>query len=155
MAGEAIYDESGAQVRTVRTKAGDKLSVNMDELMGPDSDDLKEVVAAIKDPKATWIVSHQNIDNAGAYQQKNAEVGKSHYIVAAGFSFNDAAIDGLKGGLKEGADTQLLNHFVKGSLVLEFPVPLKIIENNSIQVWLEASGTAGKLGSVWMIGFTK
>ena len=110
---EALYDESGAQIRSVRTPGTDKLAIDADEILGPDAEDLTSVKAAILDTRDTWIVSHQEVDNGAAYQTRAAVAGQSHYIVAAGLSFNDAALDGKQGGLDD-ADAHLLKHYVKG-----------------------------------------
>ena len=84
---DAVYDEAGAQVRTVRTKGGDVLDVEMAQLKTPD----------------TWYERAVDVDNAVAQAVKAGEAGKSHYITAFGAGFNNDAPAGKKCQIFAGA----------------------------------------------------
>jgi hypothetical protein len=53
-------------------------------------------------------------------------------------------------------ETLLLSQYVYGrGVVISFPTPIKITAGADAKVDLEASGTAGKYGLVWIAGYTK
>ena len=90
-------------------------------------------------------------DNALATASQAGEADKKHYItgVAAGYS---AAKVGLL-QIKDGA-TVIFEHYVNTAFDLSFPAPLKGTSGNAVSAELAASGAAGNIGKVNLIGFT-
>lgn len=98
----------------------------------------------------SWCVT-ASADNALATATKAAAADKAHYIsgIAAGYS---AAKVGLL-QVKDGAEV-IFEHYVDTAFDLSFPAPLKSTRGNAISAELAASGTAGVLGKVNLVGFT-
>jgi hypothetical protein len=100
-----------------------------------------------------WVVS-TSADNALATATKAADPMRCHYVVGyvAGFSGAVQKVASLKAG-----GATLLSIPIKdaGNGLVIFPRPIKFGRNQSVSLELPASGTAGILGYVALIGFSK
>lgn len=97
-------------------------------------------------------------DNAAATVTKAGQAGQnafgegiSHYVTGIAGSFSAAAIKLLT--LKDGA-TVIGNWYVHNAFALTFPKPIKITAGNAVELSLAASGTAGTIGAVVLMGYT-
>ncbi len=110
--------------------------------------DPKPVEALPSDP---WI-ANASADNAATTATKAAAAGKTHYItsVSASFSLTKNALLQIKDGA-----TVIFEHEVYDQSVIHFPTPIKGTSGNAVSAVLAASGTAGTLGKVNLVGFTK
>jgi len=91
-------------------------------------------------------------DNAVSTATRPAEAGKRHFIVAicAGFS----ASVGIKLLRVFDGASLIFEHYFNDSIEIIFPQPLECSENTDARAEIPASGTAGVLGKVNLIGFT-
>lgn len=130
----------GANLRTAHVDAAGDLQVDVLTL------------APTADPHAvsTWTLT-ATADNAAATVTKAGEAGKSHYITGIAASFSAAAVKLLT--LKDGA-TVIGNWFVHNTLALTFPKPIRITAGNAVELSLAASGAAGTVGAVVLMGYT-
>lgn len=97
-----------------------------------------------------WV-EKANADNAAATATKAAAAGQTHYItgVAASFSATASALLQIKDG-----STVIFEQVVYDHVEIKFDTPLKGTSGNAVSAVLAASGTAGTIGYVNLIGFT-
>lgn len=100
---------------------------------------------------ATWSLE-ASADNAAATVTRPGEALKRHYITSILASFS-AATAGKELTLLDGAAV-ILRVYVHNALVLVLPKPIRITAGNAAQLTLAASGTAGTLGAVTLVGYT-
>ncbi len=102
---------------------------------------------------SNWIVS-ASADNALAVATRPADPTRSHYVVGyvAGFSGTAHRV----AVLKEGATTRLsIPVRDAGNGLVIFPRPIRFARNQAVSLELPASGAAGTIGYVALIGFTR
>lgn len=90
-------------------------------------------------------------DNVDAVATQNGVAGKNHYVASVSAGFTAAATKNLQ--IKDGT-TVIFEVPVTNTATFHFPVPLKITAGNAVSAVLAASGTAGNVGYVNMVGFT-
>jgi len=90
-------------------------------------------------------------DNALAVASVPGVAGKSHYITSVAASYCSAKTGLLQ--IKDGT-TVIFEQFIVNADNIIFPVPLKGTPGNAVSAELAASGTAGVLGKVNLVGFT-
>jgi len=97
-----------------------------------------------------WIVK-ANADNAAATATKAASPGQAHYITAVAAGFSAAATKLLQ--VKDG-DTVIFEAPINTAGTFHFPSPIRGTTGNAVSAVLAASGTAGTIGYVNLVGFT-
>ena len=97
-----------------------------------------------------WYVTDRK-DNAIATCTKAAEAGKKHFIVAVIAGYSDVSVEKLI-TVKDGA-TEIM--YGKTSIPITPAKPLKGTSGNLVSASIPASGAAGTIGIVTMIGFTE
>jgi hypothetical protein len=97
-----------------------------------------------------WV-STASADNALATATKAAETGKSHYITTIFASYSGAKTGLLQ--IKDGAAV-IAEYYIVNADVISLPTPIKATAGNAVSVELAASGTAGTLGKVNLVGYT-
>jgi hypothetical protein len=103
---------------------------------------MKHTAWAVKDSK----------DNALATTNKVAdEVGRSHHITGVYASYSAAKTGLLQ--IKVGT-TVIFEHYVVNSLAINFTLPIQCAPGQPVSAELAASGTAGQIGKVNLVGFT-
>ena len=97
-----------------------------------------------------WILT-ATADNTDITLTKSGVSGASHYIVAIYASYSGSATKLMI--LKDGTNV-IGNFHVINSRNIEPKKPIKITPGNDVSVVLPASGTAGVIGALTVIGFT-
>ncbi len=98
----------------------------------------------------TWTLTG-SADNAAITLTKAGVTGQSHYItgIMAGYSQSKTGL--LQ--LKDGANV-IFEHYIVNADVITLNNPIKLTAGNDLTATLEASGTAGMIGKLNVIGFT-
>jgi hypothetical protein len=113
---------------------------------------VQPVGIASEDIFIEWT-ENASADNALATATHAAEAGKRHYIigVTGGYSVANA---GKTLVVKDGAATVLTLRIHDTGGVM-FPKPLRGTAGNAVSAELLASGTAGQIGNVALLGYTR
>lgn len=98
-----------------------------------------------------WVVKDSK-DNAPATAAKAADsAGRSHHVTGVYASYS-AAKTGL---LQIKVDTAVVfEHYVVNSEAINFEIPIQCAPGKAVSAELAASGTAGNIGKVNLVGFT-
>jgi len=98
-----------------------------------------------------WAVK-ASADNATATASKAAALGKRHFIVAVYGGYS--ATVGIKTLKIYDGTTVILEHYFNDFVEITFSQPLACSDNAAAKAEIPASGTAGTVGKINLIGFT-
>jgi hypothetical protein len=102
---------------------------------------------------STWTENDTSGDNAEVIITREAEEGKSHYVVGIVASYGEAA-GGGEVNFNEGEDTRVTGYAKDTTpLIIILPKPYKAAANTAVSLTLAAGG-AGVIGKANLIGFT-
>lgn len=100
---------------------------------------------------ADWVETG-SADNATATATRVAYTKGYHHITKIIASYSTSSPSGLL-VVKKGADT-IMEYYVHGSREINFDNPIRGDFNESVSVELAASGGAGVVGKVVLVGFS-
>lgn len=103
-------------------------------------------------PEATTWTAVDSKDNAVATAAKPADSRGRQHLVTGVLASYSASCTGLL-QIKDG-DAVIATLYVTDSAVIPFVQPLRGSPGNAVSAVLAASGTAGVVGAVTMIGYT-
>jgi hypothetical protein len=105
-----------------------------------------------KTPEKVTFTLSGSADNAVVSDSQVGEAGKAHYLttISAGYTAAAIGLVTIKDGL-----TVIGEYPIHNADVIQLPTPVKVTDGNNVSIELSASGTAGTLGKIFGVGFTK
>ncbi len=103
-----------------------------------------------RDAVATWMFTGTG-NNVAATVVRAGVVGQRHYITGISGSFSAAAINLL---LLREATVIIGSFYVHNQRDIAFDKPIMLTDGAAAELSLAASGTAGNIGAVTMMGYT-